>query len=291
MSKVTLICPLRNEEDNLQDLFNSILEQTKKPDEIIFIEDSSTDGTFEVLKRFSKSRKNVKVFQVNNKNISKNKNFAIKKSKGDIIFSIDAGCAFSKDYIEKMMVPFEDKNVVFAGGISKLLPKTLFEKCFASFVIKKKLPKDYLPKGHAMAFRKSLWGKVGGFPEHLARGAEDTYFGKATKRIGVKPAIVREAVVYWENRSSLKNVFRQFGSYGYWDGKAFSFWELPRRSKLAIFISVLFPIAILHSMYRGIGLMIEFRSVLVFFYGVGIGLAKLYGYFFGLIGIIKVELR
>ncbi len=281
--KISLICPAHNEENNLGQLFESILRQTKKVNEIIFVEDSSLDDTFNVLKKFQKKNKNVKIFRVNNRNISKNRNLAINKSKGDIIVCIDAGCVFDKNYIKKITSPFKNKKIKFAGGISKILTKNLFDGCFSHFIVREKVPSDYLPKGHAMAFRKSLWRKAGGFPEHLALGAEDTYFGKEIVKMGVDPFIVKDAIVYWETRGDLKTIYRQFRSYGYWDGRAFVFRELPKKSKLATFIAIVFPLALIHSIFKGLYLSLKFKKIMAFFYGVGIDLAKIYGYIFGLI--------
>jgi len=281
--KVSLIMPAHNEEKTIMNTLNSILNQTKIPEEIIIVEDNSTDKTFKILKQYQKKNKKIKIIQVKNKNISKNRNMAIKESKGNIMVCVDAGCILDKNYIKKIIVPFNNKNINFVGAISKLNTKTLFDKCFASFVVKEKASKNYLPKGHAMAFTKGAWKEVGGFPENLALGAEDTYFGRKMSEMGNKPVIVKDAIVYWETRSNLKTIFRQFKSYGYWDGRAFSFSKLPKNSKLNMFVSVIFPITILHSGYKGIKLFLKFKSLKAFFYGIGIDLVKIYGYFFGLI--------
>lgn len=286
--KVSLICPAHNEEFNLDPLINSIKNQTRKPDEIIFVEDSSTDETYNVLKNFQLNNKNVKIFRVKNKNISKNRNFAIKKSKGEIIVCVDAGCILGNNYLEKIISPFNKKEIFFVGGMSKISPKNLFDKCFSLFVEKNKLSKTYLPKGHAMAFRKDLWKKVGGFPEHLALGAEDTFFGKKAISLGFKPFIVLDAFVYWETRSNLRAIYKQFNSYGYWDAKAFNLLKLPLKSKLSFIISILFPLAVLHSVYMGLKCFNNFKKIKSIYYGIAIDLSKIYGYFFGLLrGILK----
>ena len=39
--KVTLICPIYNEKDSISYLIESMLNQSKKPDEIIFVDDTA----------------------------------------------------------------------------------------------------------------------------------------------------------------------------------------------------------------------------------------------------------
>ncbi len=281
--KISLICPVHNEENNLKELFKSIRKQTKSPEEIIFVEDSSTDNTLLVLKEFKKEFKKIKILKVKTRNIPKNRNLAIKESKGDIIVCIDAGCSIDKNYLKKIYHAFNNKKIKFVGGVSELKPKTLFDKCFAEFINKKKISKDYLPHGHAMSFTRGLWKEIGGFPEHLALGAEDTYFGKQAIRRGYPPKIIPEAIVYWENRKNLREIFRQFKNYGYWDAKAFSLKDLPKKSKINLFVSLFFPLAILHSFYKGIFLFFKFKNFKAIYYGVTIDLFKIYGYTTGVI--------
>jgi len=289
MSKIiSLICTVHNEEEGLKGLLDSIRHQSKKVDEIIFIEDSSSDKTFQILEDYNKKYNCLKIIQVKTKNIAKNRKIAVKKSKGAIIVCVDAGCKLDKKYVERITFPFNSSNIDFVGGTSRILSKTLFGKCFASFIEKKDISKDYLPKGHAMAFRKNLWKRVGGFPEHLARGAEDTYFGRKAIQIGCSPFIVGDAVIYWKSRENLREIFKQFKNYGYWDKRAFSFQNLPKNSKLNILFSIVFPLAILYSLFKGGKLLIQFRSVQAFIYGLTISLTKIYGYSIGLVkGMLK----
>ena len=48
--KVSLICPVYNEVDNLEKLIDSMLTQSKRPDEIIFVDNFSKDGTDKIIK-------------------------------------------------------------------------------------------------------------------------------------------------------------------------------------------------------------------------------------------------
>lgn len=281
--KVSLICPAHNEEKTIAKTLRSVFNQSKVPDEIIIIEDSSTDKTFSVLKKFQEKHNGIKIVRVKNRNISKNRNIAIRKSKNNFVICIDAGCILERDYVKKISDPFKDKKIKFVGAISRLLTKTLFDKCFSCFVVKKNVPNGYIPKGHAMAFTKGVWEEVGGFPEHLALGAEDTFFGKALIKMGHSPFIVKDAIIYWETRNNMKTIYKQFMSYGYWDAKAFSPFKLPKNSKFAIIVAIIFPFAIIHSILKGVQLFLNFKQYRAFFYGVGIDLAKIYGYVFGII--------
>jgi cellulose synthase/poly-beta-1,6-N-acetylglucosamine synthase-like glycosyltransferase len=70
-----------------------------------------------------------------------------------------------------------------------------------------------------MAFRRSAWEAVNGFPEDLAF-AEDTVFAKRLREDGQRFAFVPSALVFWTPRRSLGSVVRQGWNYGRGDGLA-----------------------------------------------------------------------
>ena len=114
--KTTLICPTYNEEESIEELINSMLNQSKKPDEIIFVDSFSKDKTAEIIKKYSKKNKEIKLIQEKS-NISEARNIAIKNSKYEIIVATDASCKLDKYWLEKITEPFLDKSIdVVSGG-------------------------------------------------------------------------------------------------------------------------------------------------------------------------------
>ena len=59
---VSLIC--RNERKNIENCIESILNQNIKPEIIVIIDDASTDGTFEILKRYAKTHSDIFTAQI-----------------------------------------------------------------------------------------------------------------------------------------------------------------------------------------------------------------------------------
>lgn len=82
MIKLSVVIATRNEEKNIQEC----LESVKWADEIIIVDDMSTDKTVEICKKYTE-----KIFlNDSNGSFHKNKNFAIEKANGEWILSIDA---------------------------------------------------------------------------------------------------------------------------------------------------------------------------------------------------------
>ena len=57
---VSVLIPARNEEDNIGKCLMSLLDQDYRNIEILVLDDNSTDSTSEVIKRISKTHKNIK---------------------------------------------------------------------------------------------------------------------------------------------------------------------------------------------------------------------------------------
>src|SRR3989344_3672296 len=84
MSKLSVVVSAYNEERNIKDCLESVRGLA---DEIIVIDNSSTDKTGEIARKYTK-----KVFEQKNdpKNIDPQKNFGFSKATGDWILSLDA---------------------------------------------------------------------------------------------------------------------------------------------------------------------------------------------------------
>ena len=94
----SFIIACRNEIDNLPNLLISIENQTHKPDEIIFVDDNSTDETYNFLLNQSKKYPYLKVI----KNTGKGKKSALiqaaKIAKYEYLIFTDADCTLNKNH-------------------------------------------------------------------------------------------------------------------------------------------------------------------------------------------------
>ena len=52
--KISIICPTYNSEKFIARTLNMLLNQKKRPDEVIFCDDGSSDNTFKILKSYKK---------------------------------------------------------------------------------------------------------------------------------------------------------------------------------------------------------------------------------------------
>jgi glycosyltransferase involved in cell wall biosynthesis len=236
--KVSVICTVRNEMGSIVSLLGSLLRQSRKPDEIIVVDGGSTDGTVEFIKR--KYGKKIRVISKPKANIAKGRNIAIAAARFPYIASIDGGCVADGRWLEELTKPFPLADVV--AGVYEPLANNGFERAQGKVVCKPvgKLGKGFLPSSRSVAFRKSSWRSVGGYPEDTYT-AEDTLFDKKLKDAGFRFALARKAVVYWRMRKSLKSFAKQFYLYGFGDGRTKLIWKMP--ANLALVLLFLFGVA------------------------------------------------
>lgn len=237
--KIAVITTIRNEERGIEKFLDSILNQSIVPDEIVIVDGGSTDRTADIIKRYEKCNSSIKLITKDGCNISQGRNIAIKNSNSEIIAVTDAGCILDDNWLRNITRPIFEGKAMAVGG--NYMPHTTsdFEECLALLTFKtlNYNEEEFLPSSRSIAFEKSVWEEVGGYPEWLYT-AEDTLFDKKIKKKGHNIYFAKEAVVFWQPRSSYKKVFKQYYLYSRGDAHAELFTKM-YLVKLAIYFFIL----------------------------------------------------
>lgn len=222
--KVSVVVTVLNEEDNIERLISALLKQNKKPDEILIVDGGSLDTTVSRITNYKLKIKNsrLKLF-IKPGNRSMGRNYGIKHASTDIIAVTDAGGYPKQDWLEKITKPFEDQNFEVVSGYYKTLARTPFEKCITPYFLV--MPdqidpnKEFLPSSRSIAFRKSVWKKIGGYPEEYSHN-EDLVFDKLLKNSGARFYFEPRAIVYWSPPKTLRQAARQFFRFALGDAES-----------------------------------------------------------------------
>ena len=96
---VSIIIPVYNAEKYLAACIDSAIAQTWQPTEVIIVDDGSTDGSFEIVGRYTKLPQ-IKLVTQQNKGASAARNAGLRAATGDYIQFLDADDLLSTDKIE-----------------------------------------------------------------------------------------------------------------------------------------------------------------------------------------------
>ena len=84
---VSIIMPIHNSEQHIEEALISILNQTYKDFEFIIVNDGSKDKSVDIIKKFNDKR--IKIINLKHVGISKALNYAIEHARGEFIFRMD----------------------------------------------------------------------------------------------------------------------------------------------------------------------------------------------------------
>jgi glycosyltransferase involved in cell wall biosynthesis len=222
--KVSLICTVLNEGPAIERLLHSLAQQTRPPDEIIFVDGGSTDQTPSVIETCAAALGlPVRLIVAPGANISQGRNIAIDAAAGPIIAGIDAGVRLDEQWLETILEPFQaTPPPAVVSGFFLPDPQSTLEVAMGATVLPVLAdinPATFLPSSRSIAFLKTSWAAAGSYPEWLDY-CEDLIFDIRLRAEFGPFEFAPQAIAYFRPRSTLGDFFKQYYRYARGDGKA-----------------------------------------------------------------------
>jgi len=111
---ISIVVPVFNEEECLAILYKELIcvtPQLDKSYEIIFVDDGSTDGSLQILKKFEKENSHIRIFSFRkNQGKAEALTFGFQKAKGDYIITLDADLQDKPKEILKLIKKAKEEN-------------------------------------------------------------------------------------------------------------------------------------------------------------------------------------
>jgi glycosyltransferase involved in cell wall biosynthesis len=197
--RISVVIVTYNEEKNIKDCLDSIFSQTKKPDEVILVDDGSSDNTLKIASGYP-----MKILKTKHKERSHARNVGWKNSQGGLILFAEADSVFDKDWVAEIVKQFDKGAEAVIDRRKMYKPKTFLQKCLdAQFDIRYAYYKPF----SAWAFRREVLEKTGGFDERLNQ-SEDRDLGKRVLKSGCRIFLAEKAVQY--HKGEPQNLFQYF---------------------------------------------------------------------------------
>ncbi len=183
----------------------------------------------ESLKQVNYPKYKINVLIAIGNNPSKQRNLALEKAKGDIIFFFDDDPVIPKNHIKKVLKYFKDKTIVGVGGPVLTKPGvSFFQKCagyvMASYFATQQMRARFMPLGKVrvanekdliscnLAIRKSVLGKRP-FDERLYPNEENELLNRLRKK-KYKLIYDPNLKIYRGQRENFYQFAKQFFRYG-----------------------------------------------------------------------------
>jgi glycosyltransferase involved in cell wall biosynthesis len=219
---VSVIICARNEEDNLKLFLPKVLEQEYPDYEVVVVNDSSTDGTEDVLAEMAVRYKHLRYTSIpHNEKFRHGKKLAltigIKAAKHDRLVLTDADCYPVTDQWLQMMASQLTGDTQIVLGYGGYEPRKGFlnmliryETVFTAiqYFSHAMVGKPYMGVGRNLAYRKELFFKNKGFADHyhLSSGDDDLFVNRHATRENTAWVIQQEG----HTRSVPEKTFRNW---------------------------------------------------------------------------------
>ena len=171
--KISIIIPVYNVEKYVKETLISVKNQSSKPDEVIIINDGSTDNSFNIVKDI-KDTESWKMFETRNQGLGLTRNYGKSLAKGDYIYFLDSDDILEQNFIHDMRKLIKDYDqpdvILFSGKIfsNNEIPEHKINLNFSidgqyfqgdgllTNLVKRK---ETLPQASRYLSKKSLWSK------------------------------------------------------------------------------------------------------------------------------------
>ena len=221
MPRFSIIVPVYNRPQEVEELVESLAKQTDKDFELVIVEDGSTILCQEACKKHENNLK-IKYFHKSNEGRSIARNYGMERADGDFFIFVDSDCILPPDYIEKLKKSLGDDPTDCYGGpdtahesfsdIQKAINFSM-TSFFTTGGIRggKKSMEKFIPRTFNMGFSKEVYSKVGGFREMFS---EDIDMSTRIKNNGFKIVLYPDVKVFHKRRVDFKKFWRQVHVFG-----------------------------------------------------------------------------
>lgn len=244
--KYSIIIPVYNRPDEVEELFESLVNQTFRGFEVVVVEDGSSKRCDHVVDKF-RNRLSVQYFFKPNSGPGPSRNLGYKHARGEFFVAFDSDCILPPTYFSAVEQNLAIEKLDAWGGPDQAHEAfTLVQRAMGytmSSVLTtggirggKKHVGWFQPRSFNMGISREVFEKTGGF--QFDRYAEDIEFSIRMKNAGFKVGLISEAFVYHKRRATFKEFYKQVSNFG--KGRALVGKRYPHEVKITHWFPTLF---------------------------------------------------
>jgi len=218
----SVIIPIYNRPNEIDELLESLTHQTYTNFEVIVIEDGSTDTCDQIAAKYS-DQLTIHYHFKENSGQGFSRNVGFEMAKGDYYLVFDSDCLIPRHYFQAVEDFLNTNSVDAFGGPDRANKNfTTTQKAISysmtSFFTtggirgNKNHYGTFHPRSFNMGISKEVYQQLGGYI--ITRMGEDLEFSIRIINAGFKTALIPDAYVYHKRRTSLSQFYKQLHFFG-----------------------------------------------------------------------------
>ena len=222
MPKYSIIVPVFNRPQELEELLQSLVGQSYTNFEVLVIDDGSQQRCDSVYEKFT-AQMDIKYFFKQNSGPGPSRNFGFERASGAYLVVFDSDCVLPPAYFDAVETALARHSLDMWGGPDRgrgdFTPLQQATAYTMSSVLttggirgRKNGVGTFQPRSFNMGFSRHVYQATGGFK--FDRYAEDIELSLRVMKLGFKVGLVEEAFVYHKRRTTLGAFFRQVSNFG-----------------------------------------------------------------------------
>ena len=249
--KYSIIVPVFNRPDEVDELLQSLVGQTLKDFEVVIVEDGSEKPCKDVCDKYA-GKIDLKYFMKKNSGPGQSRNYGAERANGEYLIVLDSDVVLPEDYLKAVDDELNrEPSDAFGGPDCAHDSFTETQKAISysmtSFFTtggirggKKKLDKFY-PRSFNMGIRRYVYMRLGGFSK--MRFGEDIDFSIRIFKAGCKCRLFPEAWVWHKRRTDMRKFFRQVYNSGI--ARVNLYKKYPESLKLVHLLPMVFTVGVI----------------------------------------------
>lgn len=232
----SIVIPVYNRPDEIEDLLESLCQQSDKGFETIIVEDGSTIPCRPQVEKYA-GQLDIQYFTKENEGRSIARNYGMDRARGQFFIFVDSDCILPPEYIATLRshveryadeetsdtpgIP-EPERIHFFGGPDSAHPSFTDTQKAINFAMTSFLTtggirggkvqmEKFVPRTFNMGFSRDVYAEVGGFREMFS---EDIDMSTRIRQAGYDPQLLRDVFVYHKRRGNLRKFWRQVHVFG-----------------------------------------------------------------------------
>lgn len=220
--KYSIIVPVFNRPDEVDELLESLCSQTLRDFEVLIVEDGSKKPCKDVCEKYADIL-DLHYYLKDNSGPGQSRNYGAERAKGEWLIILDSDVVLPEGYLAAVNQQIENGELAAWGGPDAAHPsfpptqKAISYSMTSFFTTggirggKAKLDKFY-PRSFNMGIRRDIYLQLGGFTK--MRFGEDIDFSYRIVEAGHQPRLFPDAWVWHKRRTDFRKFFRQVYNSG-----------------------------------------------------------------------------